>query len=280
MRHKISIVQYLNAIPLGWGVLEGPQKESFEPVLSTPAECADQLSRGTVDIGLIPSIEYQRIRGTKIVPGPAVASTHRVRSVILISVMPLWKVKTVAFDKGSRTSVVLARIIFNEFYKIRPDFRPADPDVSNMLAQSDAALLIGDRALKFMEDNELPNAEQQKSFLRHGSEPLQVFDLMERWKFLTGLPFLFAFWAVREGFGDPNVVEILKQSRDFGLANIPAIAEKYAEPTSIKKESIERYLRQNVYYHMDRKCLESLALFYEKAAAMGAIKSVRSIEFI
>src|SRR5208282_1483163 len=104
----------------------------FETTLSTPAECADQLSRGTVDIGLIPSIEYQRIPGTKIIPGPAIASLHRVKSVLLVSEMPLWRVKTVAHDKGSRTSVALAQIIFREFYRARPDFRPAEPDLANM----------------------------------------------------------------------------------------------------------------------------------------------------
>src|SRR5436190_874608 len=141
---KISIVKYLNAVPLAWGILEGSQKELFDAVLSTPAECADQL------------------------------------------------------------------------------------------AQSDAALLIGDNALKFMEANEQPNIENQKSLVRLGSEPLQVFDLAERWRFLTGLPFVFAFWAVREGFKDGAVVDDLKRSRDFGVANIPTIADKYSESLQIK----------------------------------------------
>src|SRR6185503_214885 len=111
MPSKISVVKYLNAVPLAWGILEGPQKQSFEPILSTPAECADQLSKGTVDVGLIPSIEFQRIKGCRIVPGPAVASLYQVRSVILVSVVPLWKVRTVACDSGSRTSVALSKII-------------------------------------------------------------------------------------------------------------------------------------------------------------------------
>src|SRR6266403_211921 len=219
-KSKISIVKYLNAVPLAWGILEGPQKELFDPILNTPAECADQLSNNRVDVGLIPSIEFQRIKGCRIVPGPAVASMHRVRSVILVSVVPLWKVKTVACDSGSRTSVALARIVFNEFYHTHPDFRSAEPDVANMLAQSDAALLIGDNALKFMETNERPNIEIQKPLVRLGSEPLQVFDLAERWRFLTGLPFVFAFWAVKDGFDDKKIVDSLKQSRDFGVANI------------------------------------------------------------
>ena len=279
-KHKISVVQYLNSAPLAWGLLEGAQRELFDPVLSTPAECADLLGAGKVDIGLIPSIEYQRIKGSRIVPGPVVAATHRVRSVILVSVLPLWQVKTVAYDKTSRTSAVLGRIVFDEFYHTKPDFRPSDPDLANMLAQSDAALLIGDRALKFTQDNDMPNAEHQKPLLRLGAEPLQVFDLAERWRFLTGLPFVFAFWAVREGFKDKNIVDTLKRSRDFGVANIPAIAEKYAGPTEIKKEYIQEYLGKNMHYYMDQSCVEGLALFYDKAARIGAIKSARGLNFV
>ena len=275
-KSKISIVKYLNAVPLAWGIIDGPQKPAFEPVFSTPAECADQLAQGAVDIGLIPSIEFQRIKGSRIVLGPVVASTHRVRSVILVSVVPLWKVKTVAFDKGSRTSVTLSRIIFSEFYHTHPDFKPAEPDLARMLAESDAALLIGDHALKFMEDNERPDAARQKPLLRLGAEPLHVFDLVERWRFLTGLPFVFAFWAVRQGFDGSSALEFLRQSRDFGVRNIPAIAEKYSGELQIKKEFLREYLERNVHYYMDRACAEALELFYEKASEVGAIKSVRA----
>jgi chorismate dehydratase len=277
---KISVVKYLNAVPLAWGIFEGPQKEQFETVLSTPAECAEQLAQGRVDIGLIPSIEFQRIKGCRIVPGPAVASRQRVRSVILVSVVPLWKVKTVACDTGSRTSVALTKIIFNEFVHTHPDFRPAEPDLANMLAQSDAALLIGDNALKFMAANEQPNIENQKSLVRLGSEPLQVFDLAERWRVLTGLPFVFAFWAVREGFGAGTIVNDLKGSRDFGVANIPTIAQKYSESLQIKKDFVQEYLEKNMHYYMDQACVEGLQVFYEKAAQAGAIKSVRGLQFV
>src|SRR5579883_1185385 len=271
-KNKISIVKYLNAVPLAWGILEGAQKEAFDPTLSTPAECAEQLGRGGVDIGLIPSIEFQRIKGCKIVPGPAVASPYNVRSVILVSELPLWKVKTVACDNGSRTSVALTKIIFSEFYHTHPDFRPAEPNLADMLAQNDAALLIGDNALKFMEKNERPDAERQKALLRHGAEPLEVFDLAERWRFLTGLPFVFAFWAVRDGFRDESIVDTLKQSRDFGVAHIPDIAVRYSETLQIKKEFVQEYLETNVHYYMDEVCVQALDLFYEKAAKVGAIK--------
>jgi chorismate dehydratase len=267
-------------MPLAWGILEGGLKDKFDPVLTTPAECADQLAHGSIDAGLIPSIEYQRIKGTRIVPGPVVASLHRVKSVLLVSEVPLWRVRTVAHDKGSRTSVALAQVIFNEFYKTRPSFRPAEPDLPDMLATSDAALIIGDKALKFMEEQEIPRIDNQRTLVRHGSEPLYIFDLMERWKFLTGKPFVFAFWAVRPGFQNSGIVEDLKASRDLGVANIPAIAERYSQQLGMKKEFLQEYLQSNVYYYLDKDCAEGLRLFYEKAVKIGVVKSQRVIEFV
>ena len=277
---KISIVKYLNSVPLAWGILEGQQASQFDPVLHIPSECADQLREGKVDIGLIPSIEFQRIPGTKIVPGPVVACRHRVRSVLLISVLPLWKVKTVAVDTSSRTSAVLARIVFDQFFHTRPDFRPAAPDLAAMLAENDAALLIGDSALKFMQENEQPDAEKQKVLLKQGPQPLEVFDLAERWKFLTGLPFVFAFWAVRPGFAADGIVEALKESREYGVKNIPDIAKRYSLELSLKEEFLREYLSENVHYYMDDACVEGLRQFYEMAADVGAIKSARSMEFL
>jgi chorismate dehydratase len=277
---KISIVKYLNSVPLAWGILNGPQSELFETVLHTPAECADQLRDRKVDIGLIPSIEYQRIPGTRIIPGPVVACRHRVRSVLLISNKPLFEVKTVAVDNSSRTSAVLARIVFSEFFHTRPDFKPAGADLAAMLASSDAAVLIGDSALKFMEAHERPNAEKQKAFLKYGPEPLEVFDLAERWKFLTGQPFVFAFWAAREGFKNEGVSEALRESREFGIRNIPEIAKRYAAELSLKEEFLQEYLTQNVHYYMDDACVEGLRLFYEMAAEVGAIKTARGVEFL
>jgi chorismate dehydratase len=149
-----------------------------------------------------------------------------------------------------------------------------------MLSQNDAALIIGDVALKFMEENEKPNAEKQKAFLKLSPEPLLVFDLVERWKNLTGLPFVFAFWAARPGFQDRNVTELLKASRDFGVASTTIIAERYSETLSMNKEYLQEYLDQNVHYFMDTACSDGLQLFYEKAARIGAIKSPRPMEFL
>jgi predicted solute-binding protein len=191
--------------------------------------------------------------------------------------MPLWKVKTVAVDTSSRTSAVLARIVFDEFFHTRPDFRPSPPDLASMLAQNDAAVLIGDAALKFIAQHDLPNAETQTAFLRYGPEPLAVFDLAERWKFLTGLPFVFAFWAARAGISGEGIAEALRESREFGVQNIPAIAKRYSEELSLKEEFLREYLTENVHYYMDEACVEGLQLFFQMAKRVGAIKSATDI---
>ena len=277
---KISVVKYLNSVPLAWGILEGPQKDQFDAVFSTPAECAAQLASGEVDLGLIPSIEYQRIPGTRIIAGPAVASHSRALSVILLSLVPLFQIRTVAHDSASRASVALTQVVLNEFYGTKPDFRPSEPDPGLMLAGSDAALLIGDPALRYRFDNPLPDAEREKGMLRDGAEPVQAFDLMERWNNLTGLPFVFAFWAARKGFTDSSVAEGLIASRTFGLAHLDAIAEQYQEKLGIDKGFLLDYLQKNMDYHMDSDGVTALGQFYQMAGRAGALKTVRGIEFL
>ena len=277
---KISVVQYLNSVPLAWGILEGPQKDQFDAVFSTPAECAAQLASGEVDIGLIPSIEYQRIPGTRIVAGPAVASHSRALSVILLSLVPLFRIRSVAHDSASRASVALTQVILNEFYGNKPEFRPGDPDPVSMLADNDAALLIGDPALRHRFENQLPDVEKEKEFVRDGAEPVQTFDLMERWNNLTGLPFVFAFWAARKGFKDTTIAEGLTESRTFGLENLKTIAERYQEKLGIDKAFLLDYLQKNMDYHMDSDGVAALGQFYQMAAQAGALKSVRGIEFL
>lgn len=277
---RISVVRYLNSVPLAWGILEGPLDDAFEAVYSTPAECAEQLAAGKVDIGLIPSIEYQRIPGSRVIPGPAIASRYRAASVLLLSKVPLPNVRTVACDRGSRSSVALARVILNAFYRNKPEFREAEPDAPAMLASSDAALLIGDAALRFKAENKFATSFKPGDYGQAGPQPIQVFDLVERWNNLVGLPFVFAFWAARKGFSDKSVVDKLVESRERGLANLDTIAVRYAETLGLDKDFLLQYLQKNMEYHMDADGVESLHQFYQMAARVGAIKSARGIDFL
>src|SRR3990170_4606813 len=147
-RLKLSIVYYLNSLPLAWGFVRGQQRNIFELDFSPPSRCADLLAGGSVDIGLIPAIEYQRIPGVRAVSGLSIASKRDVQSVLLVSKVPAERIETLALDNSSRTSVTLLHILLALRFKTKPSMKSLDPDLEAMLASSDAALIIGDTALK------------------------------------------------------------------------------------------------------------------------------------
>ena len=144
---RVAAVSYLNSVPLVWGLVHGPHRDLFQVDFILPSECADALRDGKADAGIIPSIEYQRIPGLKIVPGLSVSSSGPVRSVLLISRVPAGEIRSVALDTSSRTSVSLVQILFRRHYKVAPRFAPHPPDLQAMLQKHDAALMIGDPAL-------------------------------------------------------------------------------------------------------------------------------------
>src|SRR6266699_54504 len=113
---RVSVVKYLNTVPLIWGMLRGEQRGNFDLDFTTPASCADAVRSGEADVGIIPSIEYQRMEDAEIVGGVAIASKGRVRSVLLLSKAPIERIRTVALDNSSRTSVALLAILLRRFY--------------------------------------------------------------------------------------------------------------------------------------------------------------------
>ena len=145
-----------------------------------PARCAELLEQGRADAALIPVIEYQRVSGLKVAPGACVASLKTVRSVVLASRVPVREIRSVALDTSSRTSAALIQIILGRFYSLTPVYRPWAPDLTKMLEANDAALMIGDPAMLI------------------DRSALHVYDLAQEWRNHTGLPFVFAFWAIRE----------------------------------------------------------------------------------
>src|SRR6266851_5528620 len=175
---RIAASSYLNTAPLIWSFIHGSRREHVELFTDTaPARCAEMLARGEVDAALVPVIEYQRLAGVSIVPDVCVGSRSAVRSVVLATKRNnLKKVTRVALDDSSRTSVALVKIIFREFLGFEPEWQLSPPDLTAMLAHNDAALIIGDPAMKIPRDQ------------------LRVFDLATLWHEFTGLGFVFAMW--------------------------------------------------------------------------------------
>src|SRR5262249_13312905 len=149
-RPQIAASSYLNTAPLIWSFLHGSNRDAVDLLTDeAPARCADMLAGGQVEAALVPIIEYQRIPGISVIPDVCVGSYSAVRSVVLARKADELKgVRRVAFDNSSRTSVVLLKIIFREFLGCEPEWRLMTPDLLLMLKQNDAALLIGDPAMK------------------------------------------------------------------------------------------------------------------------------------
>ncbi len=199
-RVRLGAVGYLNARPLVYGLETSPQ---FDLRFDVPSKCAELLHEGAIDLGLIPSIEYNHpITRTEyaIVPDLAIASSGPVASVAIYSRRPIPDVRSIALDTSSRTSVALVRVLCKREFKISPRLEHRGPDLDEMLAACDAALIIGDNAL-----------------MRDGDGSIEKIDLGEVWMRTTGLPFVYAFWAGRHGCLSPRDVEVLQGARDRGL---------------------------------------------------------------
>jgi chorismate dehydratase len=215
---------------------------------------------------MIPVIEYQRIRGLKVAPGACVASKNRVRSVVLASRVPIEKVRQVSLDTSSRTSAALVQIILGQFYGLAPEYRQAAPVLGEMLESSDAALIIGDPAMLI------------------DRASLEVYDLAEEWRRHTGLPFVFAFWAIRvdsRAFSsgwDGAPVDFAEAKRE-GLNHVQEIAADYSRRLGLAQEELVTYLTENISFDLDEDCLKGLRLYYELAMESGLIEQATEVCF-
>lgn len=253
---RLGAVSYLNAAPHVHG-LEGDPGYRLER--EVPSRVARRLHAGEVDLGLVPSVEYA-FGDYAIVPGIAVASRGKVRSVRLFHHGPLERVRRVALDTSSRTSVALVKILLRERLGRHPQYVPMGPSLVDMLAVADAALLIGDPAL----DHE---------------EEAATIDLGEEWERLTGLPFVYAFWAGRLGALGVAGVRRLQQALAAGLGALPAIAEGQAGGDPVRAVKYETYLRESIVYRLGDEEQAGLREFYRRAHALALIPAVPELRF-
>lgn len=260
---RLSIIEYLNATPLNYGFKHGLGAGLFELQFHVPSLCADRLRLGDVDAGLISSIEYLRIPGLRIVPGLCISSLKRVRSVLLLSKVAPEKISTLALDASSRTSVVLAQLLLRERYGAFPQVDEMKPDLEGMLEAHDAALMIGDTAM------------------RAPKEGLIVLDLAEEWHGWTGLPFVFAFWAVRaEAPRPPGLASYFQLSLDMGRQATPEIAAGALRSIGWTRLELLEYLTENIRFVLGPEEEKSLALFFEKAVHHGFAPEARPVHYL
>lgn len=256
---RLGAVDYLNARPLVYGL--ELKHHLFSLRFDTPSKCAALLHEGSIDVGMIPSIEYLRGPMYRIVPSVGIISDGPVASVALFSRTPLERVRSIAADTSSRTSTGLAQILCSEAFGIDPEFVPMAPDLRTMLGRCDAALLIGDAAL----------------FLDHAAAGLLKIDLGEQWTKLTGLPFVWAFWAGRPAALTQAAVEALESAREGGLEVTDALAAAYCG--SERADIGRRYFRENMRYMLGERETEGLRRYYELVEEHELAPRVRPLEF-
>jgi chorismate dehydratase len=285
---RISIVEYLNTAPLVWGFTDGPLRGKYDLSFTVPSQCADALLRGEVDVAIMPAIEYQRMDGVVVLPDAAVAAKGEVRSILLLARRPIQMAKRIALDRSSRSSAALVRLLCTERWGIAPEFVDAAPDPAAMLADADAALLIGDPALRVAIkaaalSEKLPSGDaccggDASELPVPGVETLFLYDVAYEWRELTGLPCVLALWVARRGAVTPEVAADFLASKEYGLARIGEIAEAAAMKLNLPAAELERYLRENIDFSLDEENRAGLELYFQKCAEQKLIPSVRPLE--
>ena len=287
-RLRVAAIDFLNPAPLMWDFEHPPRNtplaERYDIHYTQPALCADDLLGNRADLGLIPIASLTP--ELAIVPGCTIASLDNVRSIQLIikikgkiadSAHTLARVRTIAADTASRSSLAYAQILFRKFIGTNPEFLPASADPITMLAHADAALLIGDPALIALES---------RTTIEQATGPCLWLDLAHEWRTRTGLPWVAAVWAVRpealtaSTITAAQLTKDLQQSRDNGLTRIDSLVAEWTPRIAILPETIRNYLTGNIHYTLSPSCIAAIELFRRYAAEASILPALPTLHFL
>ena len=253
---RIGVVSYSNTAPLTAGLPEGLVRRGI------PAEVADWLAAGEVDVGLVPAIELGRIAGLRALPGWGVAADGKVLSVLLFARKPLAEVEAVALDASSRTSAALVRILLEREGASPRYLKRSEGSLDERLEGVDAALLIGDPALR---------AQRPPG--------VTAWDLASEWKRHVGLPFVFAVWAVRAGVElSREQRRLFSDSAEEGLSRLPDLAAAEALRTGLSPDLLHEYFC-TLNYRLGPAHLQGLRAYLDEARRIGVLPERRGVEF-
>lgn len=247
---RVGAVSYLNSKPLihRWT----DRAAAAELVLDVPSRLADRLAAGGLDVALVPSIECLEC-AYQVVSDACIACRGPVLSVRLLSRVPMQRVATVAVDAGSRASVVLLQVLFQQRFGRVPRLQALPLEADWRQATADAVLLIGDRAIH-----------------ARGADAGATWDLGAEWCRTLGLPFVFAMWGARPGAPTAELDGLLRSLRDDGVAHLAEIAAEEAPRVGLEQDACLSYLRDHLHFTLGPAERQGLALFARLAAALPA----------
>ncbi|WP_436524701.1 menaquinone biosynthetic enzyme MqnA/MqnD family protein [Actinoplanes sp. HUAS TT8] len=267
-RPRVGHIQFLNCLPIYWGLMRSGALLDVDLHKDTPDRLSAALVAGDLDIGPITLVEYlKHADQLLLLPDLAVGSDGPVLSVNLVSTRPLDELdkRPVALGSTSRTGVLLAQMLLSERYGVEPTYFRCPPDLSLMLREADAAALIGDPALRAL--YEAP------------ALGLQVIDLADAWREWTGLPMVFAVWAVRKDFAAAHpgqvkdVHEAFQRSKELCLGELDAVAEAAARWEPFDAATLANYFRA-LDFSLGERQQQGVREFARRAAARGEVPAL------
>ena len=242
-------VSYLNTVPLVWGLQHAPElRDTFDLGFALPSLCADQLRTGAADIGIVPVIEMAR-QGLDYFRGTGIACHGPVRTILLISKVPPREIRTLATDSGSRTSVMLSRVILAEKFGAEPRVISRAPELAAMLGEADAALIIGDAALH----------------LDPAKLPFECLDLGAEWVAMTGLPMVFAVWSASKDLIQPQWERAFVDSCRYGLTHMDQLVKAEAPIRGVSEDLVRQYLTRHIVFELGERDYEGMNLYLKHA---------------
>lgn len=253
---RLGAVSYLNSKPLVYGLTEALPAARVR--FDLPSRLADGLAAGDLDVALVPIIELLRSPELRLLSDACVACRGPVLSVKVYFRTPPGEVKSLALDEGSRTSAALAQVLLAEQHNVRPELQTLSIGQQVADSEADAVLLIGDRAM------------------RRPSESFQeTWDLGQRWREWTGLPFVFAAWVARSALpvDARSLAESLGHVRDAGVANVPSIVEAEAAKLGLDQQVARDYLARNLHFTLgqsERLGIERFAACCRSLSLIGS----------
>lgn len=259
-RPRIGAVSYLNTKPLVYGLDSLADQCSVEYDL--PSRLADQLAAGRLDVALIPSIEATTDPDYTIVSDACIGCRGPVWSVKLHSKVAPEEIKSLALDEGSRTSAALTKILLAEKYSTHPEFRQLDIDQDWRRVETDAVLVIGDRAMS-SDHQPFPHS----------------WDLGEVWFEWTGMPFVFAMWTASGHEYLDQLDSLLTSSRNEGLVRLDSIADQNADRYNLTQQQSRRYLSHHLQFKLGADEKAALEHFYQLAAKHHLIPQDTRLNF-
>jgi len=272
MRPRLGHIQFLNCLPLYYGLVKSDALLDVDLVKAPPRRLAEMLVAGELDAAPIPAIEYARHADDLVlIPDISISSDGEVQSILLLSKLPAETLggRLVALTDTSRTSQVLARILLAKHWEADAEYVEMPSDLASMMRDADAALLIGDDALRAF----------------YTPTDLLKYDLGTEWKAYTGLPMVYAVWAVRREYAERNAESVtrldwaLNESMRYSAEHADAVAEYAARWEPMPVSFFASYFDALRFRFGDR-FREGMARYFSEAHAIGQLQRVPEVRLL